>query len=92
MKTHSVAADSLGSCFSWGGPGRPHGNRNPAHEFRGNVADGMFTVPAYILSALPAGSGGAGFQDTFGGTLTATGLDYTTAGGLVSFSVAGTYK
>jgi len=49
-------------------------------------------VPAYILSALPAGSGGTGFQDTLRGTLTASGLDATTAGGLVSFSVAGAYK
>jgi uncharacterized protein (TIGR03437 family) len=59
---------------------------------RANVADGKFTVPSYILSALPAGSGGAAFQDTLGGTLTATGLDATTAGGLISFSVAGTDK
>jgi len=59
---------------------------------RANIADGKFTVPAYILSALPAGSGGTGFQDTLRGTLTASGLDATTAGGLVSFSVAGAYK
>ncbi|HEY4359445.1 MAG TPA: hypothetical protein VGN17_00665 [Bryobacteraceae bacterium] len=61
-------------------------------QCRANVADGKFTVPPYILQALPAGSGGAGFQDTLPGTLTATGLDATQAGGLISFNVAGSYQ
>ena len=37
--------------------------------------DGKFTVPSYILSALPAGSGGMQVQNDLYQTLTATGID-----------------
>lgn len=104
--TNSAAAGTInrsqGFTFTWTGgnaetyPAMTGTSTSPlvtvGFTCRANIADGKFTVPAYILSALPAGSGGTGFQDTLGGTLTATGLDYTSAGGLVSFSVAGTYN
>jgi uncharacterized protein (TIGR03437 family) len=56
------------------------------------VDDGKFTVPSYILSGLPAGNGGTLLQNIINSTLSATGLDYTTAGGTVSTSVFSTIK
>jgi hypothetical protein len=56
------------------------------------VGAAQFTVPTYILAALPSGSGGAGMQNDVPGTLTATGLDMAAAGAQVSFSVAATFQ
>lgn len=53
---------------------------------------GKFTVPSYILSALPAGSGGTNIQDQIQSPLSASGLDIAIAIGDVSFSVPSTYK
>jgi hypothetical protein len=56
------------------------------------VDAGQFTVPSYILSALPAGSGGTALQNDIYSSLSATGLDIGQALGTVSFSVASAYK
>jgi uncharacterized protein (TIGR03437 family) len=56
------------------------------------VDAGQFTVPSYILSALPAGKGGTALQNSFDSPLVATGLDIALAAAAVSFSVASTYK
>ncbi len=53
---------------------------------------GKFTVPAYILSALPAGSGGAQIQNSVQLPMAAPGIDIGTAVGQVSVSVAAKYK
>jgi hypothetical protein len=56
------------------------------------VDDGRFVVPAYILSALPAGKGGTAIQNDVYGSLTATGLDIGLALGDISISVESTYQ
>jgi uncharacterized protein (TIGR03437 family) len=53
---------------------------------------GQFTVPSYILQGLPAGSGGVNVQNDVFSTLSATGLDSTSAGGTISFSQAATIR
>ena len=53
---------------------------------------GQFTVPSYILLALPAGSGGIAVQNSIQLPLTATGLDIGLADATVTHSVAATYK
>jgi hypothetical protein len=53
---------------------------------------GQFTVPSYILQGLPAGSGGVNVQNDVFSTLSATGLDTTSAGGTISFNQAATIK
>jgi uncharacterized protein (TIGR03437 family) len=54
--------------------------------------DGKFTVPSYILSALPAGKGGTMIQNAIFEPLSASGLDIALADGTVSFSVTSTYQ
>jgi hypothetical protein len=54
--------------------------------------DGKFTVPSYILSALPAGKGGTEIQNAIYAPLSASGLDIAVADGTVSFSVTSTYQ
>jgi hypothetical protein len=56
------------------------------------VGVGSFTVPSYILSALPAGGGGTSLQNDIYSSLSATGLDIGSAIASVSFSAASTYK
>ena len=56
------------------------------------VDDGQFTVPSYILSALPAGSGGTGMQNDIYSSLSASGLDIGSALGDIYFSVASSYQ
>ena len=56
------------------------------------VDDGQFTVPSYILSALPAGKGGTMIQNAIFAPLSAGPLDIALADGTVSFSVASTYQ
>ena len=53
---------------------------------------GKFTVPSYILSALPAGSGGTGLQNQVQSPLSASGLDIGIAIGDIALSVPSTYK
>jgi hypothetical protein len=54
--------------------------------------DGKFTVPSYILSALPAGKGATLIQNVVYAPLSASGLDIALADGTVSFSVSSTYQ
>jgi uncharacterized protein (TIGR03437 family) len=56
------------------------------------AGDGKFTVPSYILSALPPGSGGVGMQNDFQTKLSASGLDISFAQGEVGFNSAATFK
>ena len=51
---------------------------------------GHFTVPSYILSALPAGKGGTALQNQVQAPLVASGLDIAIAIGDISFSTAST--
>jgi hypothetical protein len=53
---------------------------------------GQFTVPSYILLGLPAGGGGVSIQNDILSTLSATGLDTSSAGGTISFNVPSTIK
>ncbi len=56
------------------------------------VDDGQFTVPSYILSGIPAGSGGTALQNAIQLPLPASGLDYGDTGATISFSVFTTIK
>ena len=56
------------------------------------ASDGQVTVPSYILSALPAGTGGMGIQNDFYAKFSASGLDITSALGEVGFSSLSAYK
>jgi uncharacterized protein (TIGR03437 family) len=51
------------------------------------VGAGQFTVPSYILSGLPAGTGGAALQNDIHATLTASGIDIGVALADISYSV-----
>ncbi len=57
-----------------------------------SIDDGKFTVPSYILSALPAGNGGTLLQNNIYAPLSASGLDIATAAGDVTFNAASVYK
>lgn len=57
-----------------------------------NSGDGQFTVPSYILSAMPPGAGAAQLQNDIYGKLSAGGLDIGTAQGTIAISAATTYK
>ena len=50
------------------------------------VDDKQFTVPSYVLQALPAGTGGISAQNIFYTTFSATGLDVGSVGGDVFYS------
>jgi uncharacterized protein (TIGR03437 family) len=57
------------------------------------VSAGQFTVPAYILSAMPAGSGSVTVDNnTNYQTFTASGLNYGAAYGIVSVQVNSTFN
>ncbi|MGB6943170.1 MAG: hypothetical protein WBE37_12285 [Bryobacteraceae bacterium] len=56
------------------------------------ASDGQVTVPSYILSALPPGSGGTAIQNDIYAQFSASGLDITSADGEVSFRNNSTYK
>ena len=56
------------------------------------ASDGQFTVPGYILSSLPAGTGGVQLQNDIYGKLPASGLDIGLALGGITLSVSATYK
>ena len=57
------------------------------------VGAGQFTVPAYVLSALPAGTGTVAVANNTGyQQFTATGLDIGFAEGYISFGVNSTYN
>jgi hypothetical protein len=53
---------------------------------------GQFTVPSYILLGLPGGSGGVNMQNDIFSTLSATGLDTSSAGGTISYNVPATFR
>jgi hypothetical protein len=53
---------------------------------------GQFTVPAYVLSALPAGSGGVTVANSNYQTFTAMGLDVGIARAIVSFAVNSSFN
>lgn len=57
-----------------------------------NARDGQFTVPSYILSALPPGAGGMAIQDDIYEKLSASGLDISFALGEIGISNKSTYK
>ena len=57
-----------------------------------NAGDGQLTVPAYILSALPAGSGGVEIQNDIYEALPATGLDIGIVQGEIGVSVTAKFK
>jgi uncharacterized protein (TIGR03437 family) len=54
------------------------------------VAAGQFTVPTYVLGALPAGSGSVTITNISNATFQATGLDLGWALGEVSYATSGT--
>ncbi len=56
------------------------------------AGDGKFTVPSYILSALPPGKGGIGIQNDFYEKLSASGLDISSAIGEIGFSSVATFQ
>jgi hypothetical protein len=58
----------------------------------GNAGDGQFTVPSYILSALPAGAGGVEIQNDIHVQLPASGLDIGIVHGGISISATSTYQ
>ncbi len=57
-----------------------------------NAGDGQFSVPSYILSALPPGKGGVEVQNDIYLPLTATGLDIGLAVGEIGISTSATFK
>jgi hypothetical protein len=56
------------------------------------VDDGEFTVPSYILSALPAGKGAIQLQHQVHAALPASGIDAGIAIGDISYSESGVFK
>ena len=57
------------------------------------VGAGAFTVPAYVLSAMPAGSGTLTVENvTTPVTFAATGLDYASGTAVLSRSISATYQ
>ena len=58
----------------------------------GKAGDGQLTVPSYILSALPAGSGGVEIQNDFYLKLSPSGIGIGLAVGEIGMGVASTYK
>jgi hypothetical protein len=58
----------------------------------GAGVSGQFTIPAYILSALPAGRGSLQVADIFFVPLNASGLDYGSAGADISYTESATYQ
>lgn len=56
------------------------------------VGDGRFTVPSYILLALPTGPGGVVVQNIIYSSLSASGLDIGLALGTISYSATSGYR
>ena len=57
-----------------------------------NVADRQFSVPSYILSALPPGAGGVLVQNDIYLPFEASGIDIGLAGGVIGLSRSSTFK
>jgi hypothetical protein len=55
------------------------------------VEAGQFTVPSYILQALPAGNGSLLLQNNIQAPLTASGLDLSSTLASTSYSMSGVY-
>jgi hypothetical protein len=53
---------------------------------------GQFTIPSFILSALPVGSGGVNVQNDIVEPLSATGIDIGLGQTTISYSAAATFK
>jgi len=53
---------------------------------------GQFTIPSFILGALPAGSGGINVQNDIVAPLSATGIDIGLGQTTISYSAAATFK
>jgi uncharacterized protein (TIGR03437 family) len=70
------------------------GGAGPAAGFTclAPVSDGRFTVPSYILLALPAGPGGIDVQNIIYSPLSAQGLDVGLALGTISHTASSTYR
>jgi uncharacterized protein (TIGR03437 family) len=56
------------------------------------ASDGKLTVPAYILSALPAGTGGSQLQNDIYLPLSASGIDIGLSNGEVAIGASSTFK
>ncbi len=56
------------------------------------AADGQFTVPAYILSALPAGAGSTQLQNNFSVPVSPSGIDIGIASGAIAIAASTTFK
>ena len=56
-----------------------------------SAGDGKFTVPSYILSALPPGKGGTQLQNDVYLPLAASGIDIGLTAGVIAISAASTY-
>ncbi|MEI9814927.1 MAG: hypothetical protein WDO18_20805 [Acidobacteriota bacterium] len=75
-----------------------HGDKRDAGRGRGRVhlpctgKRWRFTVPAYILSALPAGNGGTELQNYVYGTLNPSELDLGLAFADIAISAKSTYR
>ncbi len=70
------------------------GGAGPAAGFTclARAEEGRFTVPPYILLALPSGPGGAEIQNIIYSSLSASGIDIGLALGNVTHSVNSTYR
>ena len=76
----------------YGGSGTTNPVVNGNYTCLAKVEEGEFTVPSYILSALPAGNGSTGMQNNIYVPLPASGVDIATALADVSFTENSTYK
>jgi hypothetical protein len=56
------------------------------------IEAGQFTVPEYILSGLPAGTGGAALQNYVYSTLSASGIDIGVSLADISYSIRTTIQ
>lgn len=61
------------------------------YSCRARVEAGQFTVPPYILLALPNGRGSTQVQNLIFQPFSASGLDLATAAATIDYSVVSTY-
>jgi uncharacterized protein (TIGR03437 family) len=84
---------SSGSYVIMTGSSSTSSGANGSYTCIAPVSAGQFTVPSYVLSALPAGTGTTAVENSSGyTTFTATGIDVGIGQGLVSYSVNSTYN
>ena len=70
----------------------PRSTTSVSFECMAAVEAQQFNIPAYILSVLPAGQGGVLVANIFFVPLTASGLDYGSAGADIGYTAAATYQ